>query len=52
MLALITTWIYRAIVLLVLVFVVWFLFDSKKWQDKFGAALVMIPLILRMLLIK
>ena len=46
------TLIYRGIVGLVLVFTVWNLFSEKKLMDQANAALVVIPLILRLLMIK
>ncbi|MEG0092218.1 MAG: hypothetical protein RSA20_10375 [Oscillospiraceae bacterium] len=46
------TLIYRGIVALVLVFTVWNLFDEKKITLQANAALVVIPLILRLLMIK
>lgn len=46
------TLIYRGIVGLVLVFTVWNLFSEKKLMDQANAALVVIPMILRLLMIK
>ncbi|WP_164516807.1 hypothetical protein [Clostridium transplantifaecale] len=46
------TLIYRGIVALVLIFTVWNLFDEKKITLQANAALVVIPLILRLLMIK
>ena len=46
------TLIYRAIVLLVLVFTAWNIFDEEKITLQANAALVVIPLILRFLMIK
>lgn len=45
-------WIYRGIVALVLVFTLVNLFEEKDWLKQCTAALVTIPLILRMLMIK
>lgn len=46
------TLIYRGIVALVLVFTIANLFEEKNWLKQCTAALVTIPLILRMLMIK
>ncbi len=46
------TLIYRGIVGLVLVFTVWNLFSDKKLLNQANAALVVIPMILRLLMIK
>lgn len=46
------TLIYRGIVALVLVFTVWNLFTEKKLLNQANAALVVIPMILRLLMIK
>lgn len=46
------TLIYRGIVGLVLVFTVWNLFSEKKLVNQANAALVVIPMILRLLMIK
>ena len=46
------TLIYRGIVGLVLVFTVWNLFSDKKLVHQANAALVVIPMILRLLMIK
>lgn len=46
------TLIYRGIVGLVLVFTVWNLFSDKKLVNQANAALVVIPMILRLLMIK
>lgn len=48
----VTTYIYLAIVLVMVVFVAINLYESKKLTEKFCAALVLIPLVLRLLLIK
>lgn len=48
----IITLIYRAIVALVLIFTIWNLFTEKKVTLQANAALVVIPLILRFLMIK
>ena len=46
------TIVYRLIILLVLVFTVWNLFTEEKVFMQANAALVVIPLILRLLMIK
>ena len=46
------TWIYRGIVALVRAFTLWNLFTEKNWLKQCTAALVTIPLILRVLMIK
>lgn len=46
------TLIYRIIVLIVLLFVVWNLFDEDKIKNQANAAIVIIPLLLRVLMIK
>lgn len=46
------TLIYRAIVAIVLIFTVWNLFEEEKLTLQANAALVVIPLVLRMLMIK
>ena len=46
------TLIYRGIIALVLVFTVWNLFSEKKIVDQANAALVVIPMMLRLLMIK
>jgi len=45
-------YIYIAIVALVLALIVWVLFDSKKLSMQITAAMVIVPLLLRLLLIK
>lgn len=45
------TWIYRLIVVLVTVFVVWELFSQRSLKLKLNAALVLVPLLLRALMI-
>jgi len=45
-------YIYLAIVALVLALIVWVLFDSKKLSMQITAAMVIVPLLLRLLLIK
>lgn len=45
------TWIYRLIVVLVTVFVVMELFSQQSLKLKLNAALVLIPLLLRALMI-
>lgn len=46
------TLIYRGIVALVLIFTGWNLFTEEKITNQANAALVIIPLILRLLMIK
>lgn len=46
------TLIYRGLLVLVLVFVIWNLFDEEKVFNQANAAMVVIPLILRILMIK
>lgn len=46
------TLIYRAIIALVLFFTVWNLYTEKKLTLQANAALVVIPLVLRLLMIK
>ncbi|MDO5564588.1 MAG: hypothetical protein Q4F88_05105 [Eubacteriales bacterium] len=46
------TIIYRLIILFVLIFTIWNLFTEKKLTLQLNAALVIIPLILRLLMIK
>lgn len=46
------TLIYRGIIALVLVFTAWNLFEEEKITLQANAALVLIPLILRLLMIK
>ncbi len=46
------TLIYRIIVLIVLLLVVWNLFDEDKMKNQANAAIVIIPLLLRVLMIK
>lgn len=46
------TIIYRLIVLLVLVFVAWVMLDSDELTEQINAMLVIIPLLLRVLMIK
>ena len=46
------TLIYRGIVLIVSLLVLWNLFTEKKFINQLNAALVLIPLILRLLMIK
>lgn len=46
------TIIYRLIVALVLAFTVWNLFTEKQFTKQINAALVIIPLVLRALMIK
>lgn len=48
----IMTWIYRAIALLVIVFTVIELIKEDKPSMKINAAMVILPLILRVLMIK
>lgn len=46
------TLIYRGIIAVVLIFTIWNLFDEEKITHQANAALVVIPLILRLLMIK
>lgn len=46
------TLIYRLLVVIVLVFTLWNLFDEEDVKKQANAALVLIPLILRVLMIK
>lgn len=46
------TLIYRAIVAIILIFTVWNMFDEKKITLQANAALVVIPMVLRLLMIK
>lgn len=46
------TLIYRGIVAIVLIFTVWNLFDEEKLTLQANAALVVIPMVLRLLMIK
>jgi len=46
------TLIYRAIVLFVLIFTVWNLFEEKELKSQAMIAMVVIPLILRVLMVK
>ena len=46
------TLIYRGIIAVVLIFTIWNLFDEEKIKLQANAALVVIPLILRLLMIK
>ncbi|GAB6107777.1 hypothetical protein [Fusibacter bizertensis] len=46
------TLIYRGIIALVVIFVLWNLFEEKKLSHQANAALVIIPLVLRFLMIK
>ena len=46
------TLIYRGIIAVVLIFTIWNLFDVEKITLQANAALVVIPLILRLLMIK
>ncbi|MBI9106428.1 MAG: hypothetical protein JEZ04_06735 [Spirochaetales bacterium] len=46
------TWIYRLIVLLVSIFVVVNLVSKEKIKDQANAVIVLIPLLLRLLMIK
>lgn len=45
-------YIYLAIVLFLLVFIVWNMFHEKSILAQIDAALVLVPLVLRLLLIK
>lgn len=46
------TLIYRGIIALVLIFTVWNLFTEEKITEQANAALVVIPMVLRLLMIK
>ncbi len=46
------TLIYRVIVLIVMLLVVWNLFDENKIKNQANAAIIIIPLLLRILMIK
>jgi len=46
------TLIYRMIVVLILILTLWNLFDEKDMKNQANAALVLIPLMLRALMIK
>lgn len=46
------TIIYRIIVVMVAVLVLWNLFSEKKFINQLNAAMVLIPLVLRALMIK
>ncbi|MBU5269914.1 hypothetical protein [Clostridium cochlearium] len=46
------TLIYRLLVAIVLIFTVWNLFEEKDIKQQANAALVVIPLVLRILMIK
>lgn len=46
------TLVYRGLVLLILIFTVWNLFEEKNILNQANAALVVIPLLLRVLMIK
>ncbi|MEF9974009.1 MAG: hypothetical protein RSJ41_01425 [Clostridia bacterium] len=48
----ITTYIYLALIAIVLVFVVWNMFTEKKIMNQLNAVMVIVPLVLRLLLIK
>lgn len=48
----IMTLIYRALVGIILVFVVWNMFSEKKLSFQVTGALIVIPLILRLFMIK
>ena len=46
------TLIYRGIIALVVLLVIWNLYTDKKITNQLNCAMVLIPLVLRMLLIK
>lgn len=46
------TYIYLALVAIVLALVIWNLFTEKKFINQLSAIMVVIPLVLRLLLIK
>ncbi len=46
------TWIYQAIVLLLCVFLVWEIIVERKLARQLTAAVVLVPMVLRLLMIK
>jgi hypothetical protein len=50
--ALLQTWIYQAIVLLLCVFLVWEIIHERKLARQLTAAVVLVPMVLRLLMIK
>ena len=46
------TWIYQGITLIVGLLIVWHMLRERKLKEQIEAALVLLPLILRLLLIK
>lgn len=46
------TWIYQAIVLLLCVFLVWEIVEERKFARQLTAAIVLVPMVLRLLMIK
>ena len=48
----IITWIYRLIVLYILTLVIWNLIEEEKIRNQVNNSLVIIPLVLRVLMIK
>jgi hypothetical protein len=46
------TWIYQAIVLLLCVFLVWEIVQERKFTRQLTAAVVLVPMVLRLLMIK
>jgi len=46
------TWIYQGITLILILFVGWNLFREKRLAEQMVAAIVLIPLILRVLMIR
>ena len=46
------TLIYQAIVLLMLALCVWNMFRQELWKEQIGSILIILPLLLRVLMIK
>ena len=46
------TWIYQAIVLLLCIFLVWEIVQERKLARRLTAAVVLVPMVLRLLMIK
>lgn len=46
------TYIYQGIIALILILICWNLYTEKKFANQLNCALVMIPLVLRMLMIQ
>jgi hypothetical protein len=49
---LLLTWIYQAIVLLLCIFLVWEIVQERKLARQLTAAVVLVPMVLRLLMIK